>query len=77
MAQSYRAVKPPWPEGSPSWAQVVNRVIVRGRPSYLRNAADIYDDVFRALHDLANNIDAQLEVLSRSWSGPACGGFSC
>jgi uncharacterized protein YukE len=66
-----RAVKPPWPEGEPSWAQVVNRVIVRGRPQYLRRAADIYDDVFAALHDVANDIDVRLEVLGRSWSGPA------
>jgi uncharacterized protein YukE len=68
---SHRAVKPPWPEGEPSWAQVVNRVIVRGRPRYLREAADIYDDVFRNLHEAANNIDTRLDVLSQSWSGPA------
>jgi uncharacterized protein YukE len=68
---AYRAVKPPWPEGEPSWVDVVNRVIVRGRPQYLRNAADIYDDVFKALHEVANDIDAQLAVLGRSWSGPA------
>ncbi|GIH10634.1 hypothetical protein Rhe02_87010 [Rhizocola hellebori] len=71
MAQSYRAVKPPWPEGEPSWAQVVNRVIVRGRPNYLRHAADIYDDVFTQLHSAANNIDSDLEWLSQHWSGPA------
>lgn len=66
-----RAVKPPWPEKAPSWAQVVNRVIVRGRPQYLRNAATIYDDVLGAMREQADNIDTQLAELSRSWSGPA------
>lgn len=69
MAQ--RAVAPPWPEREPSWAQVVNRIIVRGRPQYLRNAADIYEDVFAALHQAANDIDANLAHLAQHWSGPA------
>ncbi len=66
-----RAVQPPWPEREPSWAQVVNRIIVRGRPQYLRNAASIYDNVFEALHSAADDIDRDLAALGQSWSGPA------
>jgi WXG100 family type VII secretion target len=71
MAAHHRGAVAGGALAEPGWAEIVDQVICDGRPGYLRDAADRYEQSLRRMHDEATTIEDELNRLADSWDGTA------